>query len=273
MRQGLRAQWAWLLKIWVVLLVVAPGCGWSQVKARPMAFAGIDATGCPTTVEAALRAMMAQADVVFVGSVTDVRRVAGDGFAAAAGVVEISFQVEQGIRGVDGGSYTLREWGGLWAGGVKRYAVGSRLLMLLHAPGVTGMSSPVGGMDGAIPVKGSSPLVGAEDRTVAENVPVADLRWLQAKLARPVAYAARTNAGATPRAKAMVAGSSAARGGMRVGAGETVADETVVGETVAEMTAREAATLGDSSTPVAQASVATVLQMMASWTKEAGGAR
>src|ERR1700721_169838 len=47
-------------------------------------------------------------------------------------------------RGVSAGEpFVLREWAGLWAGGVERYRVGQRLLMLLHAPDAMGLSSPV----------------------------------------------------------------------------------------------------------------------------------
>ena len=60
------------------LLVLAAG---AQVRARPMAYAGVDALGMTTTVPAALRAMSAQAGVIFVGTVTGVRRTEGDGFA------------------------------------------------------------------------------------------------------------------------------------------------------------------------------------------------
>ena len=180
------------LKAVAVLAVAAPWGVWAQVTVRPGAYAGVDAAGHAVTVEAALRGMTAQAVVMFVGTVTGVRRVGVEGFAAGAGVVEVTFAVERGMRGVDDGeTYVLREWGGLWSATEKRYAVGSRLLMLLHAPGAAGLSSPVGGMDGAIPVKGTSPLVAAETGTAAVDAPVVDLRWLAAKLARPVVYSNR----------------------------------------------------------------------------------
>ena len=71
-----------------------------------------------------------------------------------SGVVEVEFRVDQAVRGcAAGGPYMLREWAGLWAAGNQRYRVGQRLLMMLHAPGAAGMSSPVGGMDGAIPIR------------------------------------------------------------------------------------------------------------------------
>lgn len=234
---------------WVVMVGMAlatPWCGWAQTMARPAAFAGVDAAGMPVTVEAALRTMITQAAVMFVGTVVEVRRVGGDGFASAEGVVEVRFSVERGIRGVEGGTYLLREWGGLWAANGPRYTVGSRLLMLLHAPSAAGLSSPVGGMDGAIALKGSGALVAAEDGTVAENAPVADLRWLQAKLARQVESQARASR-PFPMMRAMAVGGTTAAQGV------AAADRA--------------------STPVAQASVETVLAMMAAWAKEAGDGR
>ena len=129
------------------------------------------------TVEEALHRMSDRAAVVFVGQVVAVRRVAsaGDG---SSGVVEIEFQVEQAVRGCGVGTYVLREWAGLWAGNDARYRVGQRRLMLLHAPGAGGMSSPVDGLDGTLPVYGA----GAEGELV-------DLRWVGTKLQRPVVYA------------------------------------------------------------------------------------
>ena len=245
------------------LVGVAPSTVWGQVTVRPSAYAGVDAAGNATTVEAALRGMSAQAAVMFVGTVTGVRRVGADGFAAAAGVVEISFAVERGMRGVaDGDSYVVREWGGLWSATDKRYVVGSRLLMLLHAPGATGLSSPVGGMDGAIPVKGTSPLVAPENGAAAMDAPVVDLRWLAAKLARPVVYGTRAG-------QAMGHGRSV----QAVAMTQVAATPHTAAAAKAVTAEAEMAAMADASVPVAQASVATVLQMMAGWQKETVDAR
>src|ERR1700735_844058 len=104
-----------------------------------------DAAGGDTTVEDALHHMSDQAGVVFLGEVVAIRHIAGEG--GASGVVEVEFRVDQAVRGCTGGSsYVLREWAGLWSGGDQRYRVGQRLLMLLHAPGAGGVTSPVGGM-------------------------------------------------------------------------------------------------------------------------------
>ena len=173
---------AWWTGWGLLVVTLAP----AQVRARPMGYAGVDGAGMTTTLPAALRAMAEQAGVIFVGTVTSVRRVEGDGFAAV-GVVEVRFAVEQGIRGVTGASYTLREWGGLWPPGERRFVVGDRRLMLLHSPGVTGLSSPVGGFEGAIPVVGTGARVGAGSRATTAAEAMLDLRWIGAKLARSVA--------------------------------------------------------------------------------------
>lgn len=141
----------------------------------------------PQTVEDALHQMSDKAGVIFAGQVTAVHRQAGgDG---ASGFVEIEFRVDQAIRGCTAGTpYVLREWAGLWVGGARRYHVGQRLLMFLRAPSASGLSSPVDGMDGAVPIHGGSPSLVATGSTA--QYPVADLRWIGAKLLHPVSYRA-----------------------------------------------------------------------------------
>lgn len=120
--------------------------------------------------EIELHALSRQAGVIFAGQVIAIRH--ND---AATGVVEIDFAVEDAVRGVNGGTYTLREWAGLWSAANQPFRVGERYLMLLHAPGSAGLSSPVGGSDGAIPIRGGG---------------MVDLRWIAARVVRPVAYSA-----------------------------------------------------------------------------------
>ncbi|CAN5722821.1 hypothetical protein BH10ACI4_BH10ACI4_35010 [soil metagenome] len=163
------------------------------------------AIATPETVEAALHAMSDAAGVIFTGQVVAVRH--------RSDVVEVEFRVDQAVRGCSAGeTYVLREWAGLWTGGDARYRIGQRLLMLLRTPGAGGMSSPVGGMDGAIPIRGVESVINgisinasaqsiaqsrkAEDRTseayvagtVAAAAPVAvvDLRWIGARALRTV---------------------------------------------------------------------------------------
>ena len=128
--------------------------------------------------EAALHDMARLAGVIFAGRVISLRRRAGT--AGAAGSVEIEFSVENAIRGVAGSTYTLREWAGLWPAGDEPFRVGQRYLMLLHAPGASGLSSPIRGADGAIPIRGEVGPV-ADSRAV-------DLRWIATQVARTIAY-------------------------------------------------------------------------------------
>lgn len=210
----------------------------------------------PATVEEALHQMADVAGVIFSGEVVSIRQVAGEG--GASGVVEVAFRVEEAVRGCAGGQvYTLREWAGLWTG-EPRYRVGQRLLMLLHAPGASGISSPVGGMDGAIPLRATTPAVGqgsgaamartatagsaaasslAANTEVEATPVVADLRWVGTRLAR----APQTSAGVVTGSAASSAGSSAA----------------------SSSTATSSA--ADSSTAMQQAAVETVLGMLRSW--------
>ena len=173
-------------KVFSLWLAVAPLCGWAQIRGKAHAYAGVDGSGNSETVEAALHQMTEHAGVIFVGTVAEIRRSENNGFGG--GIVEIRFDVEQPVRGCSGSSYTLREWGGLWNANEGRYRVGQHLLVLLHTPGPTGLSSPVGGMDGAIPLRASGAGVKRSDASTAAPVPVADLRWIAAKLVRPVHY-------------------------------------------------------------------------------------
>jgi hypothetical protein len=180
---------------------VCRGCGWMFVAASILALAAQgqaiasvnDGAASPQDVVTALHQMSDKAGVIFVGKVSEVRRgVSGN---VAAGVVEIRFEVEQAVRGCSAGGYVLREWAGLWEGDNQRYRAGQRLLMLLHAPNAAGLSSPVDGMDGAIPIVrgGSAPLTA--NSAARQARPAVDLRWVGTKVQRPVSYARGTARG------------------------------------------------------------------------------
>ncbi len=147
------------------------------------------------TVEDALHHMSDRAGIVFVGEVIAIHRRSGEN--GASGIVEVEFRVDQAVRGSTAGStYILREWAGLWSGGDQRYRVGQRLLMLLHTPGAAGVTSPVDGMAGAIPIRGSASEIGTATPT-ATAPPVADLRWVGTRLLRSTAYSSAPLATAT----------------------------------------------------------------------------
>ncbi len=96
------------------------------------------------SVEAALGNLSRRAATVFVGQVVGIRR--------NAGVVEVQFRVDTPVVGQTGGSYTLREWAGMWPQGMWRYRVGERALVFLHGASSAGLSSAVDGGEGVVPV-------------------------------------------------------------------------------------------------------------------------
>ncbi len=96
------------------------------------------------SVEAALANLSGRAATVFVGQVVGIRR--------DAGVVEVQFRVDTPVLGQTGGSYTLREWAGMWPQGQWRYRVGERALVFLHGTSSAGLSSAVDGSEGVVPV-------------------------------------------------------------------------------------------------------------------------
>jgi hypothetical protein len=132
--------------------------------------------------------MLRLADVAFAGRVVAVHRREGTG--GSTGVIEIDFAVEDAVRGVSGGTYLLREWAGLWPAGDQPFHMGQRFLMLLHAASAAGLSSPVGGMDGAIPIRGSSQLAGPQATLTSGETTglVVDLRWIATSVGRTVSY-------------------------------------------------------------------------------------
>ena len=173
-------QWS-LATVWIWAL------GAAMTPVAAVAQGSAATTSLPTSAEDVLHSLSDRAGVVFVGSVASIRRIASDG--VSSGVVEVTFQVEQAVRGTAAGSsYTVREWAGLWMANDQRYHVGQRLLMLLNTPGAGGLSSPVGGLDGAIPVHGTVAAADPAGRAAAPAA-VADLSWLATHAVRPVVYA------------------------------------------------------------------------------------
>ncbi len=138
------------------------------------------------TVEDVLRGLAARAGVIFSGRVESITR------NDAAGFIDVRFRVEQAVRGCPKtGAYVLREWAGQWTARPARYTVGQHVLMLLAARGPSGMSAPVDGLDGVIPIVavGFEPMADRngvappEDGSAAPEV-VADLRRLQTRVMR-----------------------------------------------------------------------------------------
>ena len=83
----------------------------------------------------------------FSGTVKAIERVAPKGRDRVA-VYRITFQVDQGFRGVrTGQTLVIREWAGLWQAG-PRYRRGEHLVLFLYPPSKLGLTSPVGGAQG-----------------------------------------------------------------------------------------------------------------------------
>ncbi|MDE1163004.1 MAG: hypothetical protein PW792_13815 [Acidobacteriaceae bacterium] len=108
------------------------------------------------SVGAALRSLASRAENAFVGQVVSITR--------KGGVVEVVFRVDQNVMGNGtGATFTLREWAGLWPVGMQRYWVGERAMVFVQAASAAGLSSPVDGAEGVVPVvmagDGSAPQV------------------------------------------------------------------------------------------------------------------
>jgi len=120
----------------------------------------------PATVGEALRNLASRSNVAFAGQVLSIEH--------KAGVVEIVFSVDQSLLGAAGSSYTLREWAGLWPPGQHRYNIGQCVLIFLHESSAAGLTSPVDGMNGIVPVVSSD----------FSSAPMLDVRRLIANLQR-----------------------------------------------------------------------------------------
>jgi len=183
--------------------LVAAALLWGAASAQAQSASILSAVPQPPRITVdALAQMTAQAGVIFTGVVVSIRTTSaahaisaanssssrdavhsmllpgpvisqGDG-ATAGGWVEITFQVEQAIRGCTAGrQYVLRQWAGLWRNQPQRYWVGERAVWMFYPPSQAGVSSAVNGMAGVLPLLGKGS---------AEQV---DLRWLQTQVLRP----------------------------------------------------------------------------------------
>jgi hypothetical protein len=223
----------------------------------PLALSQVAPTAQPESVIDVLHQLSDKADVIFAGQVVAVRHPEG------AGWVEVEFRVDQAIRRCSVGTpYVLREWAGLWAGNSQRYRVGQRLLMLLHAPGAAGMSSPVSGLDGAIPIRqgGASPTPG--DFATPRQPPFVDLRWLGARLPRAVAYQSSSgDHGGQAKTADLPVPFLAQERTTRLGSSGSVTNSGPITPVLGN------ASPSDASVPAQQASVDAVIGMLTTWQK------
>jgi hypothetical protein len=212
----------------------------------------------PQTVLDVLHQLSDKADVIFAGQVVGVRR------PDDASWVEVKFRVDEAIVGCSVGTpYVLREWAGLWAGDAQRYRVGQRLLMLLHAPSAAGMSSPVGGLDGAIPIRQGGTATPLGDGATAPELPFVDLRWLGPRLPHAVSY--RSEGGPAARRADVAVPFLAQQQAVLVTAGGSI-------RSALPMPTVQAVSRSDGSVPAQQASVTAVIEMLTTWQKAQHGA-
>jgi hypothetical protein len=147
----------------------------------------------PASLGAALESVASRAAVAFTGRVIRLERT-GD-------VLEVSFAVESPLIGNPGSTYTVREWAGLSPLGQSHYTMGERVAIFLHAPGKSGLSSPVDGQEGIVPILQES----------AEQQPLLDMRRLGTRVVRAMRQpmeAESTSAIALSDASALVAWAS-----------------------------------------------------------------
>jgi len=212
----------------------------------------------PQTVVDVLHQLSDKADVIFAGQVVAIRR-------PDTTVVEVEFRVDQAIVGCTSGApYILREWAGLWEGDTQRYRVGQHLLMLLRAPSAAGMSSPVGGLDGAIPIRQGGAAGPVTDGVTPRQPPFVDLRWLGAKLPRTVSYRNEAAPGTKP-------GNSFAPIHSQLRTASVAASGSVTNAAPVTPMASNAGSSG-SSVPAQQASVDAVVGMLTAWQRAQHGA-
>jgi hypothetical protein len=97
-----------------------------------------------------LRAVVRRSGTIFVGKVTSIESPRSP---CCLNMVRVTFSVEQAMRGDIhvGEHFSIREWAGLWSAG-PRYRIGERLVLFLYPPSKLGLTSPVDGKWGRVPV-------------------------------------------------------------------------------------------------------------------------
>jgi hypothetical protein len=124
------------------------------------------------TLGDALRHLGDRAGVAFLGRVQKIELPS----PSHPGVASITFEVLQPVVGNPGPTCTFREWAGLWTMGRQRYTLGQRALFFFHPLNAAGLTSPVDGMEGIVPLIPTS----------ADATPLLDVRRLGTRLLRPV---------------------------------------------------------------------------------------
>ena len=149
------------------------------------ALSGQQRTIASSTVPLNLREVTAHAGTILVGRVVSIKPTP-PGSTDQVGCVQITLQVEQGIRGARAGEhFSFREWVGLWSE-ADRYRVGQRMMLFLYTRSTLELTSPVGGPAGRFPIdtSGRVRLIPAQRQSIrilqrpnigVPRVPVRDL--------------------------------------------------------------------------------------------------
>jgi hypothetical protein len=106
-----------------------------------------------------LRQLALKAGYIFAGTVVSVRKIPPAGPYGVA-TMQVSLRVDQAIRGVKFGQViAIREWIGLWSGGVDRYRPGEQMLLFLYGRSKLGLTSPVMGSFGRFEIDSGGEVV------------------------------------------------------------------------------------------------------------------
>ena len=134
-----------------------------------------------------LRMLTQKSGYIFDGTVMSVERIAAVAPDSAA-AVQITFRIEQAIRGVRNGEVlSIREWAGLWSSG-DRYRIGEWFLLFLYSPSKLGLTSPVGGPMGRFAVdSGGNVILDDARRSLSFPLKPCQIKLCQFK-ARPVRF-------------------------------------------------------------------------------------
>lgn len=100
----------------------------------------------PAPLVPTLQQLTQRAGYIFSGTVLLVERVQPKSQNEVA-TVQITFRVDQPVRGVSRQNLIIREWAGLWDSG-DRYRRGEQMLLFLYQPSKLRLTSPVNGSFG-----------------------------------------------------------------------------------------------------------------------------
>ncbi len=118
------------------------------------------------------------AKLIFSGVVLQVKRSEN-----AYGATQITFRVENAIRGVRRGQIIrVSEWSGLWNSG-ERYAAGEHVLLFLYPKSKLGLTSPVGGKEGRYAVDAEGRVLVPSPQNGIRPLPI---KTLKAEIQRAV---------------------------------------------------------------------------------------